>query len=845
MTRWLAVAFAVGAGVLQQQARLWTDAAPVLPMVLPGAFFWCLLPVAGAALLLAALRARGPWGGLVVVVLAFALGFSWAHVRAQMRLAPTLPFAWEGRDVVVSGIVRGLPVAVAGIGGPGLRFDFEVDAVETPAAQVPRQVSLTWYTDQSGLPDLRPGERWRWVVRLKRPHGGANPHGFDVERWLLEQGLRATGTVRPKAMAPGRLPVSAWDAQSLVDRARDAIARHVRAALAGAPYAGVIVALVVGEQRGIANEDWTLFNRTGIGHLLSISGLHITMLAALAAALAARVWRWGARRHWRIARRYTRGQASAALGWWAAAVYTVLAGFAVPAQRTLWMLSVVALAMFVQRGARASFVLAGALGIVVLLDPWAVDAPGFWLSFGAVAALMYAGLGQARKEAASNAGAEQAVQSADRETPVHSASGGEGTPGARSARVRLRAWGEGLRLAARAQLAVTLALAPLTMFFFQQVSVVSPLANALAIPVVSFIVTPLALLGGMVGTVFGIDWPLVWAHAVFAWLADPLGWLGRWSWASVEWPAPAGWTVALALAGLAWLAAPRGVPGRWAGLGLMLPLALTAAPPPPAPTFRATVFDVGQGMAVLIETAGHRLLYDTGPRYNEEADAGNRVVLPHLRASGMTQLDAIVLSHRDLDHAGGLRSLLAERRIDRVISPLPDEDPLLAGVRMHQACAAGLEWAWDGVRFEVLHPLPEAVPVRGHSNGGSCVLRVGAGSHALLLAGDIEAAQEAELAARVPNRLQADAVLAPHHGSASSSSAAFLAAVRPRLAIFQAGYRNRFGHPRPAVLARYQAAGAELARTDQDGAILLFMGPDAWRVERWRDMAPHYWQDPR
>ncbi len=816
MTRWLAVAFAVGAGVLQQQARLWTEAGgvPFVGGAVSGPFFWWIAAAAVLAMCVIGARGRGIFAQVVCVLLAFVLGFAWAHVRAQARLADALPSAWEGVDVRLTGVVRDLPFAVSGIGAPGVRFSFEVEQVDTPGAIVPHQVSLTWYGNNDGPPPtLAPGERWQWVVRFKRPHGSANPHGFDVERWLLEQDLRATGTVRDRVQTPQRLAANVFSAGALVDRARNAIARHIRTALAGEPYANVMVALVVGEQRGIASEDWTLFNRTGIGHLISISGLHITMLAALAAGLAARGWRFAARRDARWARRWTQAQASAVAGLSAATAYTLLAGFAVPAQRTLWMLAVVAFAMFARRAFRPSYVLSAALAIVVLLDPWAVDAPGFWLSFGAVAALMYASVG---------------VVAA-------------GT----SAHTRRARWLAVLREGTRAQLAVTLALVPLTMFFFQQVSLISPLANAIAIPVVSLVVTPLALFGGMVGALFGLTWPLAVAHAVFAWLTVPLAWLSHLPWASLEWPAPAAWTVVLAMFGLVWLAAPRGVPGRWAGLGLMLPLVLTNAPPPPANAFRATALDVGQGMTVLIETAHHAVLYDTGPRYTEDADAGNRVVLPHLRAIGMTHLDAVVLSHRDLDHAGGLRSVLAERTVDQVISPLPPGDALLAGVAAPRLCFAGQRWTWDGVDFELLHPLPEAVPVTGHSNAGSCVLRVAAGTHAVLLTGDIEAAQEAEMVARLGAHLQADAVLVPHHGSASSSSAPFLAAMQPRLAVIQVGYRNRFGHPRSDVLARYRDIGTQVARTDFDGAIVLEVDSEGWRATRWRVHEPHYWQDAR
>lgn len=819
MTRALAVAFAGGAWLMQQQPRLWTAAAWDGPWGThwTGSEAWAALLTGMAIAALGAVRLQGAARLVCAVALAGAVGFVWAHDRAERRLADALAPAHEGRDLILVGVIRGLPYSVAGIAAPGIRFTFEVERTLTPGVEVPRHLSLSWYgrESDSSLPDLAPGERWRIVARLKRPHGSANPEGFDLERWLLEQNLRATGTVRAAEDANARLDAFVPSAGAFVDRARDRVARHIRAALAGAPYAGVIVALVVGEQRGIAAEEWTLFNRTGIGHLLSISGLHITMLAALAAALAARLWRRAARRGARWPLRVSVAQTAAMAGFVAAFAYTLMAGFAVPAQRTLWMLAIVAFALFAQRGFRPSHVLAAALAIVVTLDPWAVEAVGFWLSFAAVAALMYAGMGL-----------ERTVDAAK--------------PSAWAVRMRASALE-----AARAQAAVTLALAPLTMLFFQQVSLVSPLANALAIPVVSFVVTPLALFGGIVGAVLGVAWPLRVAHEVFAWLALPLQALGSWPLAAVEWPAPSGWAVAAALLGLAWLAAPRGVPARSAGVALLLPLVLTRHALPPEGEFRALVFDVGQGTAVLVETAKHRLLYDAGPRYTDEADAGNRVVLPHLRAIGARGVDALVLSHRDQDHAGGARTLVNEREIGAVLAQFELDEEVRALAGEVGPCTAGRHWRWDGVDFEILHPPPGMPITRKHSNGASCVLRVGAGSHAVLLTGDIEAAQETDLVRHMSERLRADALLVPHHGSMSSSTAGFIAAVAPRVALIQAGYRNRFGHPRAEVLQRYAAAGTRIVRTDRDGAILLRVSPAGLVWSDWRGQRPRYWHDPR
>ncbi len=779
--RLFVLAFAAGIWFLQRQA----DLAPPTTMA--------LLAGAGLALLLAAVGVResapAPRRFAARFALALAgaaLGFAWAGGYAQWRLAQTLPSELEGRDIELTGVVAGLPQELE----RGLRFAFDV---EQALPGVPPRISLAWYrgrddeADESPRVPVRAGERWRLTVRLKRPHGNINPHGFDYEAWLFERGIRATGYVRPKA-ATERIDARVWHPAYAVEMLREAIRDRFRRALPEAPYAGILIALAIGDQQAIAPELWQAFGRTGITHLMSISGLHVTMLAGL--AYAAVNWLW--RRSSRLPLRLPAQHAAAIGGLLAAFAYCLLAGFAVPAQRTLYMLGVVALAHVARRELSASRVLALALLLVLLLDPWAVLAAGFWLSFGAVGLLFFIGGG--------------------RLGTAH----------------WMLEWG-------RAQWAVTLGMLPALLALFQQFSLVSPLANALAIPLVSFLITPLALAGCLPF----LDPLLALAHWITGGLMLAVDALAALPLAVWQQAAPPGWAVLLALGGSAWLLLPRGFPARWLGLLAFLPM-LTAVPPRPAPgTAAITVLDVGQGLAIHVQTAAHDLLFDAGPAFSADADSGNRIIAPYLRAMGVRRLDTLVVSHADKDHEGGAASVLAALPVALMKTSLPWEHPLSAQPVRHEVCVDGDAWEWDGVRFEMLHPEPD--PGSRKSNDLSCVLRLSAGNKALLLTSDIEAVSELALLARHGKRLAADAMTVPHHGSRTSSTPEFIAAVGARDVIFPVGYRNRFGHPREDVVARYVASGARLHRSDAHGAVRIELGPRGLEFRHQRSESRRYW----
>ncbi len=795
------LAFALGIIGLQQQAAL-----PSRELS-----FYLLIPLAlSIAMACAARRVPEGAGRLVgaiaIVCLAAAAGlagFGYAAWRAEVRLADQLPPDWEGRDVEVIGVIDELPQPV----DRGTRFAFSVERVVTPDAIVPSTLSLAWYNGYAragaddaaaeAIPVLHAGERWDLVVRLKRPHGTVNPNGFDVEAWLLENNLRATGYVR-KEDTNHRIDAFAGRASDYVSRARESIRARILFALEGRSYAGVIAALAIGDERAIPATQWQLFNRTGVGHLISISGLHITFFATLVGACV--FWLW--RRSHVLTLRLPARKAAAVAGVTAAFVYVLLAGFQVPAQRTLYMLTVAATGLWLGRPGTASVVWLWALAVVLAWDPWASLTPGFWLSFGAVGLLLYIGVGRIG---------------------------------------HAPAWRE----ATRAQTAITLGLIPLMLILFQQISVVSPVANAVAIPVVTFIVVPLTL----AAIVVPWDLLLVVAHQVFAWVAAFLELLSALPSAVWQQHAPPAWAAIAGTLGVAWMLAPRGVPGRMLGLVWLVPLFVVVPVLPSPGAFRLTILDVGQGLAVLVQTSRHALLYDTGPRYNDTADAGNRIIAPMLRSIGVTRLDALVVSHQDADHSGGAMSLLDTVPVGSLYSSLPEDHPILrARTERGESvtrCTAGEKWTWDGIEFTILHPVvPNYANPKLKPNDLSCVLRVANAAGSALLTGDIEARTEADLVRRSGGALQADLLVVPHHGSRSSSTPAFIAAVHPHYAVFTPGYRNRFRHPRPEVVERYDAAGIRSYRTDYDGALTFSFGEAESREPRVeRDYHTRYWRE--
>ncbi|MDT8384167.1 MAG: DNA internalization-related competence protein ComEC/Rec2 [Gammaproteobacteria bacterium] len=755
---------------------------------------------------------------VAALVFSAGIGFFGASLVGHGLLATALPVTLEGEDVVVEGLIASLPEpsSSGGWGQRRTRFEFVPDSLhwQGEPQPLPGRLLLSWYQDP---PALRVGERWRLTVRLKRPHGFMNPGGFDYEAWLFQQGIRAKGYVREPRRSNGsdqaavtnqRLAVTAraYPVHQLRQQLRD----ELQSALHDHPLRGIVLALAIGDRQLIDQDQWQLLMRTGTNHLVAISGLHVGLVAGFAFFAVRRLWRLSATAvsHWPAAR------AGAVAALLAATVYALLAGFSVPTQRALVMVAVVMLAVLLQRHTRPSALLALALILVLVIDPMAVLAPGFWLSFGAVAVILYA----------------------------------------MSGRLAMRSlwwrWG-------RVQYVVAVGLFPALVLLFQKASLVAPLANLLAVPWVSMVTVPLTL----GGTLLLAPLPVVaeWLLGLALWSVDVLWWwlalVGQWRFAQWSQAAPPGWAMAVAVVGLAWVLAPRGVPGRGVGMVGLLPL-FFLAPTGLAPgEAQFTLLDVGQGLASVVQTQNHVLVFDTGPRFGSGFNTGEAVIAPYLLAQGRGRIDTLVVSHGDNDHIGGVPALLESLPVQRVLSSELDRRELQQrhGVDL-QACVAGQQWQWDGVVFTMLNPAEPESKDQGHTlvhkkgrreNNRSCVLRVQAGNDSVLLSGDIEQAAEQEMLQRLAAQLPADVLVVPHHGSKTSSSTAFVEGVAPAIALFPVGYRNRYGFPKPLIVQRYRDRHIRLFDTASHGAITVRLGGPLGlkQIHTYRQQAARYWHD--
>ncbi len=716
---------------------------------------------------------------------ACAAGFLWALLSAQHILATGLAADLEGRDVDAEGVIVSIPERM----GRAVRFQFIIDRMSDGVTDLPSpgRIRLSWYED---APELRAGERWHLRLRMKRPHGFHNPGSFDFEGWLYQNRIRATGYVRPAAS--NRLLAPAAPGYSL-QRLRQTLFERLQAALAGRELGGVIIALAIGERQGIAQAQWDVFRRTGTSHLVAISGLHVGMVAGLFLFAVRRLWaRLGGLPLYIPAQ-----QAAAVAALAAALIYAALAGFSIPTQRTVIMIGVVVVAVLRRRHQVAGHTLMTALLCVLLYDPLAVMNGGFWLSFGAVAAILFGMNRRVGREA------------------------------------RWLSMG-------RLHVLVAVALTPLLLILFQQVSLISPLANLVAVPWVTLGVVPLVLAGCVLQALSPAlgDPVLRLAETLLAWLWPLLDHMA--SYEALQWTqhTPPVWATAAAVVGVILLIAPRGLPGRWLGLVWLLPALLVAPARPAAGELWFTLLDVGQGLAAVARTRNHVLVYDTGPGFSADFDAGSAVVLPYLRYYGLRRIDTLVIGHGDNDHIGGAAALSGAIGVGRVLTSVPERVPWWPA----EYCQRGQHWEWDGVRFEVLSPGTE---VESRGNNASCVLRIGNASGAVLLTGDIEARAEARLLRADPDGLAADVLVAPHHGSKTSSTLPFIAQVGARYVLFPVGYRNRWGFPHPTVVERYRDTDALMFSSAEHGALTVrfptagaMVPPAAYRNE-----FPRYWQD--
>ena len=760
----VALAFFLGDG--------WVQCVPVLNGQ------WLISPLLINLLLMALFRRRL----MIRAGVAFALGLAWATGHAWWQLQDDLAPPLEGHDVTVTGVVSSIPQHEP----YGIRFVFSTE--DNGEVHLPSQLQISWYSSDI---QVHAGQRWQLLVKLKRRHGFANPGSFDYEGQLFREGIGATGYVRDTnqnhllGVATG----------NVVLRLRAWLAERISTAIPDSPMQGVVRGLAVGDQQAISGDQWQVFARTGISHLIAISGSHIGMVAFLFAWLGGLlVYVPGAQR-WKLAQQDLRAWCGlpAALG------YSLLAGMSTPTLRTLVMITVYFATQLQRREVNVWSSYGVALLLVTLIDPFAPLAIGTWLSFGAVAVILLSQQGRIKR----------AVW-----------------------------WHEFLSL----QAIVTLGLIPLLISAFGNVSLISPWVNLLAIPIFTLLLVPAVLIGCallLMDASLG-SW---WLHHVALIMNSMYGglqWCAALPMATWYVPQSPMWVMCLMGAGTLLLVLPLLWPARMCGMLCCLPALLWQTERIPANAFELVALDVGQGLSLVVRTSTHVLVYDTGPKFQSGTDTGALVVLPYLRAQGVRDIDTLMISHNDDDHAGGMQSVVQGMPVQHLLlGPSVVTTQLPASAHL-QRCQQGQHWEWDEVQFEVLYP---AASVDGLTrNNTSCILRISAAGGSALLLGDAEAPVEQQLVSEnmiTPTSI----VVAGHHGSRSSSTPELVNAVNARQVIFSAGYLNRWSFPKTEVVHRWQLSGAHINSTIDAGAITLRVMPDGIRTPLWyRIPQRHYWQ---
>jgi competence protein ComEC len=723
----------------------------------------------------------------------FVVGVVWAIAFALYRLSDRLPEQLEGNEIKVVGTIADLPEQDE----KRVRFDFiPTDGVSATGQsgtgvaipgndlnaklKLPSKLRLSWY-----YPDqpVKAGQHWAFTVKLKRIHGTMNPGGFDYERLLFTEGIGATGYVRPdpKPVLLGRDP--AWNNIAIW---RQDITDRLSSNLSNSPSLALIKALTIGDGNSITQRQWDVFRKTGTTHLVVISGSHIGLIAGLVYFVVLKLWAWTG---WLKLSPQKVAAVSAVL---VGIFYSGLAGFSVPTQRSVIMLIIAMVAVILQRNNRPFNTLAIALFGVLLFDPLAVLAVGFWLSFLAVGLIVYA------------------------------VSGRLGSIG--------NFWG-----VIKLNWVTSVGLSPLLLLFFHQVSVIAPFANMVAVPVISVLVVPVALLAVII---MYISVPLAGLLFYLVDLAlQGLWWLlaymAELRWATVNHAPPSYWALLSAVPGVLLLLAPVGIPVRWLGFVMFFPLVFTEIKKPENGAINMTLLDVGQGLSVVLQTTHHLLVYDTGAKFSEQSDIGQNVLLPFLRTQGVDKIDRLIISHGDNDHIGGAVSLMSGIRPEQVLTSVPQQLMEFSPVE----CEAGQVWQWDDVKFTMLSPQQGFAS----ENDKSCVLKIQSDHLTVLLTGDIEAATEAWLVKTYGDSLKADVMVAPHHGSKTSSTIAFMQAIQSEYVLIPAGYRNQFGHPHKQVLENYQQVNAKWLNSADTGAITVNVKNCVLVVQGMRETESKYW----
>lgn len=823
MSQAMAIVMVVSTWWVHQWPQLWTASQQAMALI--------GLSALGVLCWLCRSSKRIRWGCLLLGTATLAVLNT--NYQAQQRVQQQLPTHEENKAFK-------LRIQIEGLAQLNLTSrSVTARVLNSHPLGVPEHIMLVWSSGEWGgpyakpaavsFPELIPGQQWAVTAYIKTPHGARNPGGFDYEGYVFSQGIRAVAQVRGQPELLSSSPIS-WSVSLIAQRWR----HHLRAAmlpyLESLRWGGVILALSIGDQASIDAADWRTFNRTGLTHLVSISGSHVTLLASVAALLCA----WGWRRLYVGAHplaQYIPAQLAAAwLAWWVAGIYSLIAGWAVPARRTFFMFSVMVFSLSLRLPLRLTQIVAIAALGVMLFDPWSVLASGFWLSFGAVLLL---------------------VQCA-------------GWSGVRIPWQKLpwlRHKLQQLGLASQWQLVISVALLPPLAFLFFEMSLVSPASNAYGIPLIGLVITPLALLFAILSVLQleSLAQLVLWlCHWCLEWTMWPTEWLAQLPLASLPASKAPAWVVVLAMLGVSVALLPKAWPGAWLGWGLVLPALFWRPTPLNTGEWRLHVLDIGQGSAVLIETAQHNYLFDAGVRRSLDSDEGARTLVPYLHSLGKQRLDGLILSHADLDHVGGALSVLERIQVDRIYSSFDVaayheqelhrlSQTVTSFPALPQAlhvCQWGKEWEADGVRFQFYWPSATQYESshQQDKNGTSCVLGIHGTHYSAVLTGDIGHAQEQQLveAGIGPHEV----VVVGHHGSKTSSSALWVQHMQAQVALAQVGWWSRFGHPHTEVEQRWNRAGARFYRTDFDGAVLVRTEGEQLHIQTQRQHAARYWQNP-
>ncbi len=730
---------------------------------------------------------QNKWAASIACCLLFLLGMFWHVANAQHRLHQRLPTELEGVDFLVRGYVAGLPE----FRDINQQFLFYIESAANGFQG--RKILLNYY----GAEIISASQHWQFLVRLKRPHGFANPGTFDYEAWLFQQGVSAKGYVRDSTknqlMANSRPSVLS---------ARDSLRRKIISVTEGLSQQALMLALALGERSLISNLQWQVFSRTGTNHLVVVSGLHIGFIAGMCFLAGSYLWRLFPRLMLWIPAQHS-GAISALAG---AGLYSLLAGFSLPTQRALVMVAVFMLARLLAVRQSPFFSLLLSLLVVLLLDPFAALTAGFWLSFTAVASLLLVFAGTP----------------AESNQPI--------------LRMLWTKWG-------KAQWVVFIALLLPLSIWIGEFSLLAPIANIIAIPLVSWLVVPLCLLG----TAMVSWWPdfasvfFVAADYLLQGLTFILEWIAFNDLLAVTWRVKVESKLLIVFGGMGCLLLllPSFGNTRLLALLLFLPLLFPRHQIRTGDTLELHVLDVGQGLATIVRTRNHVLVYDTGAGFVDGFDSGAQLVVPVLSQMGVEKVDILVVSHGDNDHSGGAAGLIQGIEVNRLLSSEAD----LTTALTPEPCSAGQQWTWDSVQFSMLHPPVTGSAVGLNRNNRSCVLHIEMGEHTILLPGDIEARVERELIQGQNANLAADILVAAHHGSNTSSTSRFIATLSPEFVIFSAGYLNQFRHPADQVEQRFQQAGVRLFNTADSGMISFYLekGKTLPRIQLHRNPRKHYW----